>query len=308
MKVRSLILIALCAIIQACAHTKGTRMQVDPGQSFSYGEGDYLNYVVHGNGERPLVFLHGFAASLLTWSDITPLLSRDKYKIYLVDLKGAGFSSKPRNSDYSLQYNAEIITAFIKTKNLRNPVLVGHSFGGGVALLTALNLQQVPDYRPSGIVLIDLAAYKIDLPFFVKYLRLPLLSKIMLSVLPADFQARYTLKRVYYDKEKITDRIVSRYSYFLSSPGYNDALIATADQVLPDNFEYYTAQYRDISAPSLIIWGDNDRAIPLSTGIRLSEELKNSRLVVIPNCGHNPHEEWPEKTASLIDEFVSSLR
>ena len=98
-----------------------------------------LNYQI-GGLKQPrnvpvVVLVHGFGASLESWHDIYPHLCGD-YQTVRVDLKGFGFSSKPKDSTYSLEDQAELLASFLKGLGLGRVVLVGHSYGGGVALLT----------------------------------------------------------------------------------------------------------------------------------------------------------------------------
>ena len=278
-----------------------------PGIKYYYGPDKYINFKTYGSGSVNLVFLHGFAASLETWNDVLPFFPVETFKIYLVDLKGAGFSSVPRDDDYSIKANATIIAGFIRQNKIRNPIIVGHSFGGGVALLTTMLLVGDKEHCPGGLILIDSAAYKIDMPFFVSYLRIPILNRMILGLTSAQYKAKYTLERIYYDKHKITADKVARYAFFMQGPDYGYALIETASDVIPPDFESYTSKYKDILLPSLIIWAENDSVIPLPIGHKLHGDLVNSTLEVIQGCGHNPQEEMPDKTANLMLSFIHSL-
>ena len=173
--------------------------------------------------------------------------------------------------------------------------------------ITSINFLDNHISKPKAIILLDAAVYKTELPFFVEYLRIPVISNLLLFFTSADYRARFTLNRIYYDKSKVTLEKVDRYSYFIKLDGYSYALKKTAEQITPDNFEQYTNRYREILTPTLVIWGKQDPAIPLSSGQRLVKELPNATLEVINLCGHNPQEEWPEKTAGLILSFINEV-
>jgi len=83
--------------------------------------------------------------------------------------------------------------------------------------------------------------------------------------------------------------------------------IQTARQILRGNVEDFVNKIKEIEIPSLIIWGDKDRIIPLKTGHKLNKDLKNSELKIIENCGHVPQEECPEKTCALIKDFFEKI-
>jgi len=282
-------------------------MRYERGNSFYYSKSEFINYQKMGHGKLNIVFLHGFGASLRVWTDILKFFPEDNFTVYLLDLKGAGYSSKPANSDYSIPANAEIVVNFIIEKNIGDYILVGHSLGGGVALLTAISFLDYPHYMPKGMILLDTAAYKTELPFFVQRLNIPILSTLILKFTSPDFQARYTLSKIYYDPSKITQEKVERYSYFFSLDGHDDALLQTAHQIIPKDFNQYTNQYKNLNVPTLVIWGKQDPALPLATGTRLALELPSATLKVIDKCGHNPQEEWPEETAKYILDFIFRL-
>ena len=120
----------------------------------------------------------------------------------------------------------------------------------------------------------------------------------------ADYQAEYTLRKIFYDKSKITPDLISRYSFFMKLDGYKEAIIQTANQIIPKDFKKYIDRYSEISIRTLVIWGKQDQLFPLSIGLRLNDDLKSSRLAIIENCGHNPQEEQSEIVANLILNFI----
>ena len=282
-------------------------MLYSPDQQFFFSKTEFVNYRVIGNGEKTVIFLHGFGASNRTWDDIIPHLNSPNTNFILFDLIGAGFSSKPRSADYSMRANALVIESFIREHNLRDYAIVGHSFGGGVSLLTTLKFLESTAHRPSALVLLDAAAYETKLPFFVDYLRVPLLSNIFLAVTPSDFQARYTLERLYFDKAKVTPEKVERYSFFMSIEGHNNALIETARQIILKDFSRYARQYKDITIPTLVLWGRQDTAVPLEDGKKLSKDIPTAKLVIIEDSGHNIQEEQPKDVARLINGFLGDV-
>jgi pimeloyl-ACP methyl ester carboxylesterase len=282
-------------------------MLYSPDQQFFFSKTEFVNYRVIGNGEKAVIFLHGFGASNRTWDDIVPHLNLPNTSFILFDLIGAGFSSKPRRADYSMRANALVIESFIREYDLRGYALVGHSFGGGVSLLATLEFLESAAHRPSALVLLDAAAYETKLPFFVEDLRVPLLGNVLLAVTPYDFQARNTLEKLYFDKAKVTQDKVERYSFFMSIKGYNNALIETARQIKLEDFSRYSEQYKDITIPTLVLWGRQDTAVPLEDGRKLSKDIPTAKLVIIEDSGHNIQEEQPKGVARLINGFLGDV-
>ena len=299
----------LCTLLAAaCVPVPGSSQPYNPANSYFYEEQNFLNYKVIGDGAIRIVLLHGFGASLENWSDIVPYFNSAQFTLILVDLKGSGFSSKPEDSDYSMVEQARIIGRLLTRINISNYYLVGHSFGGGVALLATLDAMEAHDYPlPRGLILMDAAAYKTELPFFVQYLRVPILRDLLPAVLPADFQAEYTLKKIVYDPAIITPELINRYAFFMAMDGYSQALVQVAQQIVPQDLDRYTEQYKDIAVDTLVLWGRQDPTLPLRSGVQLAETLPNGRLVILEQCGHDPLEEHSGEVAGLVLDFIDGI-
>jgi pimeloyl-ACP methyl ester carboxylesterase len=276
-----------------------------PRHTFRYSEAVSINYEVHGRGKTQLVFLHGFAAALTTWHDIVPFFPPERYTLYLLDLKGFGYSSKPADGRYTVEEQAAIVTAFLKDRGLLGVVLVGHSLGGGIALLVYLSLRERIDARVIGrLVLIGCAAYPQRLPPIMSLLRVPLLGWGILHLLPLPFMVRFTLRQLFHNRQAITPERVARYVAVYHGKGIGRVFIESCRQLTPDRYAALTDSYRRVAIPTLIIWGSDDRIINVGHGIRLSGEIPGARLVVIKQCGHNPHEERPAETHAAILNFL----
>jgi len=240
---------------------------------------------------------------LFTWSKLAPELSKNN-RVIAIDLMGFGKSDKPADrSLYTIEYQAKLVVQFIKQKNLKNVTLVGHSYGGGVTMLTAVML--LKDEGTIGkIIMIGGIAYKMPIPDFIKLLVMPFLSKLALVFIPKKYLIRHMLEVVYYDSNKIEQAFIDAYARPMDKRSAQSALVYTARLIMPDNLDDYTSQYNDITVPALMIWGDMDVVVPIATGKRLSQDLPSARLEVFNNCGHVPQEEEPEKTLALISRFL----
>jgi pimeloyl-ACP methyl ester carboxylesterase len=299
-------LVILCFLLGACAHIEKPVI-ARPGNFFYYSDTDYLNYEVQGTGPETLVMLHGFGSSLRNWDDIRATFDRKQYTVYLVDLKGFGFSSVPSNTSYSFEANAELISSFIRDRQLSNFWLIGHSYGGGVALYVHAQLRSFRSTLPKGMILIDSAAYLTELPFFIEYLRYPVVSRTAFNATTSEFKARYTLERVYNSEETATDALIGRYAMFITDEKF-PVFAGTARDIVPEKIGELTKYYGSIMCPVLVIWGENDTILPLSSGLRLAGELPYACLEIMRNCGHIPQEEHPEETARLIHDFLEIHR
>ncbi|HEY3129847.1 MAG TPA: alpha/beta hydrolase [Acidobacteriota bacterium] len=262
-----------------------------------------LHYETHGSG-RPVLFLHGFGAHLYTWKHLVEPLSK-RNRILLADLKGHGQSPKPKDKKYSVYDQADLVHELICKENLSDLTIVGHSFGGAVALVVALRFIEEKELRLSKLALLDSAAFRQSLPRFVKMLRTTLINVISLNLLPYKFQIRTVLWETYFDSAKISEDFVESYAKILGMPGAKHALMETAKQIIPSDIDRLASEYRKIKLPTLIVWGGEDRTVPLEIGERLSQVLPNSEMVVIEKCGHVPQEEQPEELLKIISRFLA---
>jgi len=231
------------------------------------------------------------------------MLAQD-HRMISVDLKGFGLSDKPMDDHYSVFDQADLIADFIVAKDLRNLTLVGHSFGGGVALLLALDKRPRLKGRIKRLVLIDTIAYQQKIPVFFKVLRTPVVNQVGARLTPPYMQARTALRIAYYDDSKISFQDVTAYAKPLTTPGGKHALIETAKNINLDDFKGVGARYRTIRQPALIIWCDHDKVVPEAIGRRLHATMPHSTYRKMTGCGHLPHEEKPDETARAILAFL----
>jgi pimeloyl-ACP methyl ester carboxylesterase len=136
------------------------------------------------------------------------------------------------------------------------------------------------------------------------------LGTLMIFLLPATRTVKFVLNLSYFDKDKISEEQVAAYAGPLADPGARTALLQTVRQCIPSDVDELVTKFRNISVPTLILWGRHDKVIPLKVGELLSHALPNSVLEVFEECGHIPQEEQPQITIARISEFlgISSLR
>lgn len=263
-----------------------------------------LFYEKTGKG-APVLLIHGFGASTFTWRHIAPTLAQN-HEVVAVDLKGFGQSDKPLDEQYSIFDQASLLKQLILDHDLRNLTIVGHSFGGGVALMLALDDDPQLEGRVSKLVLLDTIAYPQDIPVFFKMLDTPVVSHLGVRVVPPSVQARVALRIAYLDNSKIHDEDVEMYAAPLRTAAGKHAIIHSARQIVPERMNEISERYRSISVPTLIAWCDHDRIVPLDVGLKLRRTLPHARLKIIKGCGHMPQEEQPAATLGLIQDFLGS--
>lgn len=278
-------------------------------KSFHYGGNVSIHYQVGGHGPVPLIFLHGFASAHNTWHDLASLFPADRYKLFLLDLKGFGLSAKPRDNAYAVEDQAAMVQAFISEQGLNSVSLIGHSFGGAVALRVCLEAQAGKKFfSVDKLVLIGCAAYPQRLPKFFRRLKNPLFGPLMLHLMPKRMMVKGTLTKVFSDNSAITPERVERFVGYFRGRGIPYALRTTVKRIDLEEYARIGERYRQMHVPTLIIWGEKDCIIKLKQGQRLNGDLPDSRLKIVDKCGHLPHEERPAETFAAMDEFLATGR
>lgn len=261
-----------------------------------------LHYETYGQGD-PVILLHGLGANIYSWRHLIKPLE-DRHRVIVFDLKGFGLSPKPPDGHYSMFDQAELIYRFIIAKDLTRLTLVGHSFGGAVAMLVAAKLLEQHPGRIERLVVIDTVSYPQKLPPMLRLLRTPVLGGLGMYLIPDRVKVRNLLRTIYYDPSKITPEQITAYAAPLSLPGAKYAMRQSARQLIPENLGEVIAQYPKITVPTLIIWGAEDHIIPLALGERLHQAIPDSKLVIIPRCGHDPPEECPVPLLEVLQPFL----
>ncbi len=249
------------------------------------------------------LLLHGYGGSAFTWRYwATPLARRGH--VVLVDMKGYGAAPKPDDDAYGPHDQAELVHRLIVQRDLRNLTVIGHSLGGGVALLLALRLLAEPRPRLARLALIAGAAYEQKFPPFVALAHRPRLASLLLRVLGARRVVRMVLRSIVHDPDTVTRGQVEGYADPMTTPAARRALIRSALRILPDDLDVVVKRYPSIDVPTLLLWGREDRVVPLWVGERLAATLPHAHLAVLDECGHLPPEERPEESLEVLERFL----
>lgn len=256
-----------------------------------------------GRDRPPLLLVHGFAASSFSWRHWIPELA-ETHHVLAVDLKGFGQAPTPRDRAYSPVDHATLVRRLVVERDLRGVTLVGHSLGGGVALIAALKLLEDRVLRLRRLVLVAAAGLPQRVPLFLRLLRLPLVGSLGVRVAPAERVARAVLRRCYHDRSRITDEQVLGYAAPFRPGRSRHGLLETARRIVPDNLPRLVDRYREIDVPSLLVWGRQDRIVPCVMGEALAEALPEARLATLERCGHIPAEERPRESLAFVREFL----
>ncbi len=261
----------------------------------------------NGTGQgRPVVVLHGYLATHESWRGLVPLLPGRE--LWLFDLKGHGASPCPADGRYTVTDQAELVLAQIAT--LRDVTLVGHSLGGGVALLTAIRLRQ--QGRLARLVLVDALAFPDLLSGWAQWLRWGWVSAYLtvppfaLSDTIALAAVRMGLNVLCKHPENISAASMKAYASNLRQLARASALIETGRYLVAEQFREIEAGFRSIDVPTLIVWGRDDPLVPMPDNTaKLLGGIKGSTLFVPEEaCGHIAHEELPGPVLAAIEAFI----
>lgn len=254
-------------------------------------------YVEEQGSGPPVVLLHGLGGSGYSWHRQVPVLART-HRVFTLDLRGFGRSDKPFDSRYSAADQAQLVAAFLLARGLSGVTLAGHSFGGVVSLMTALD--PAASRRISRLVLISTPALPQPFSPGVAFLRKPLLPYLALMLMPAELPTAFGLYSERADMSHVGEADVRIYAEPLRESGGRHALIETARQLRPANAAQIIARYPSIRQPTLVVTCRGDQIVPLSTAQRLARMLPRARLEVLEGCDHIPSEQRPEAITALI--------
>src|SRR5829696_2445061 len=263
-------------------------------------DGVRVHYQDAGDESSPaLVLIHGFASSTLVWSKVFLRFAQQGYRVIALDMLGYGYSGKPRNGEYTIAGQAKLLARLLDSLGIPRAVFVGSSYGGAVAATCAL------DYADRVEKLVLIGTVSNNRPLAFKLMRVfgsPVFGDVVSPLLIGSRRLlRRRMKRVYDRHAWVLDeRRVDARHLPLRAAGTQRAIISTvrgwdADRISRDAHL--------IRQPTLLLWGENDREIPLADGERLHAAISGSRFMVFLNCGHLPHEEYPEAFTKAVDDF-----
>ncbi len=304
MRFYKLLSILFAAVLGSCALSINSA--VPPAYaSYFLDNGIKIHYEDLGAG-RPLVFIHGFAASMDSWRFLVEPFKKD-YRLVLMDLKGHGYSDRPIDGRYSLQDHADIVIELMKHLKLSGAILVGHSLGSAIALSAALKLHETDPRLVSGVILFAGSVDPYKLPLLLRALRVPIIGWLGLKLTPASFRTRMALKKAYYNGDKVTDSLVKMYAKYQKFPGTDYALLETAKGFVPPNLSQLKQQLKTLNIPVVNVYGADDEIISRESAEEVCTVLPRCRFVTVEDVGHIPQEERPDKIIPLFRDMLSAM-
>lgn len=249
--------------------------------------GDYkTRYVVKGSG-KPLVLVHGLGSSLETWkNNLNPLA--ESFRVYAFDMLGFGLADKPK-IQYRIGVFKDFLAGFLDALGLRRVHLLGNSLGGLIAVWFALHH---PD-RLEKLVLESAAGLEEG-------------TRYLIMDFMGEWWTLEKLKRfyqfVYYDPSKVNSEILNLRLDYFSSPEAQHAYKSTLN--MPREWRLLPEKLPTLEVPTLILWGAEDRLIPVKHAHQFHRLIKNSKLQIFERTGHVPHAEKPEAFNHAVKTFL----
>lgn len=261
-------------------------------------DGMEVHYRDEGYGQ-PIILIHGTGASLHTWDNWTEELKKT-FRVIRLDLPAYGLTGPHPENKYTIPYYSDFLNKFVDSLKVNNFILAGNSLGGSIAWYYVTENEEK-------VVLLSLLnsggffSQDKGSPLVFKLARAPFIKDILRYVTPRFF-IKNTLKEVYHDESKLTDKKIDTYRDLILREDNREAFIYRSKNKSVD----YTDRLNEIKIPTQILWGDNDAWIPVENAKLFAEKIPNVKVDIMKDTGHIPMEERPEESLKLFVDFIKS--
>jgi pimeloyl-ACP methyl ester carboxylesterase len=273
------------------------------GHTVSYRRAGYRR---RGRPREVVLLIHGLAGSSRTWDAVIPALA-SRYDVIAPDLLGHGESAKPIG-DYSLGAFASGLRDFLAVLGVPSVTIVGHSFGGGVAMQLAYQHPELVDR----LVLVGSGGLGREVSWLLRMLSVPGAEFLMPLWFPKPIVDRGTQVGRFLGRRNIrSPKFGEMWRAYSSLAGASNrhAFVRTMRGVIDLGGQTVNAGdrlYLAARVPTLIVWGDNDGIIPVAHGVTAHQAIESSRLEVLEGVGHFPHVEAPDRFNEVLLEFLDT--
>jgi pimeloyl-ACP methyl ester carboxylesterase len=264
-------------------------------------DGLEINYKTIGNGDTPIVLLHGWVKDCEKYSPLDKYFSEARnFCVFIPDLPGLGKSEEPKEDlpagrrGWNLDNYVELVDKFIESARRQHDnvlsqkaVIIGHSFGGMIAIKYAVkNPEKISKLILTGAAGIRHRPTIKQKIFFI----LAKMGKFLFS-LPRICRLQKPAQKILYKMARVKD-------YYQASPRMKEVMKNVLAQDLTPCLE-------KIKPATLLVWGRLDKTTPLSDGEIMNRKIKNSKMVIIDNANHSLPYQRPKEFIKIIFEFLN---
>lgn len=242
-----------------------------------------------------VVMIHGTASHLQSWDDWAAGL-QDRFRVVRLDLPGHGLSEPDPTGNYSDERSVALLAALMDRLGIERASIIGSSLGGRIAWKFAA---AHPD-RTAKLVLVSPDGFASPGFEYGKAPEVPASLGLMKHFLPKRL-LHPQLAAAYADGSRMGGAILQRYHDLMRAPGNREALLERMRQTVLEPPEPFLEK---ITAPTLLVWGEQDRMIPVSNAQDYLKVMPNAELVTFADVGHVPQEEAPEMSLKPVTAFL----
>jgi pimeloyl-ACP methyl ester carboxylesterase len=262
-----------------------------------------LHFVMKGNGQ-PVVLIHGNPGSCHDWSRLYVPISR-RYRAVAFDRPGHGHSERPNHRPITVEVQAEMLHAALAKLGIERPIIVGHSWGGSLALVYALKFPG----EISGAVLLAPAAYESDdgVSFLSKLPGWPVIGDVLnflFTPLLGPWLVRTDIAKAFAPDpvpQKYLRHVLAEWTLPKKVKWYS-----VDDALLNGSLPEFADRYPEIKVPVAIVTGDADQIVPAEQNAeRLHQALPHSHFNLLPRTGHQIPFTRPEAVLAAIDHIAA---
>ena len=268
---------------------------------FAEVDGVRVHYQEAGaEGAPPILLIHGFTASNFVWSEVLLPVAESGFHVIAPDLIGFGFSEKPKEGEYTIDWQARMITGLMDHLGIESATVVGSSYGGAVAATCALDYAE----RVRRLVLVDAVTNDhVKNQLLLRLAASPVLGDLISPLMLGSHKLVFWRMKKGYAPETAhlfdESRMRAHHRPLLAASTQRAAL-TTLRRWRAERIEQ---EAESIQQPTLLIWGENDPDIPLAHGRKIFEQIPKSRLIIFHRCGHMPMEEYPREFTEVLTGF-----
>jgi pimeloyl-ACP methyl ester carboxylesterase len=278
-----------------------------PKDVFTDVLGYTTRYWVLGDQGSDIVLIHGISCSVLEWEHVIDALSKS-HRVYAIDLIGHGLTDKPSELDYSIADFSKHVLAFMDAMNISAANLIGNSLGARIAMECAA----IAAHRVTAVILSAPAAVDNPTLFEFRVASIPFLGE--LATAPNTLGTGKIWRSAFADPRFATKEMVTEKVALAKQPGAGKAFLKGLRNMLGFG-GFKTSALKDtqdkamlIKARTLVIWGQQDRFLPVSHLATLLKWMPTAESVVLDSCGHVPMIEKAREFEKICLAFLAKVK